>query len=184
MVGTNQEKSGNWFKGWIDDIIHWNGESGNFLDAAEADDLAKTNYGNAGHKIGFYLTVTNKTGDLERVLISDTPVPVPFKDPKDGGDNDDSDYSYFNHTMTLAQQTFAVGERLNATIYWVSGSSTWEPLDVDMKVDDTGFTSPFPSYIQVPKPDNGFASYYTYDNDDFLRERELTLMVHLDHLLE
>jgi len=90
---------------------------------------------------------------------------VPFKDPKGVGDDDDSDYSYFNHTMTLAQQTFAAQERLNATIYWVSGSATWEPLEVDMKIDDTGFTSPFPSYIQIPKPNPAFPSYYTYDND-------------------
>jgi len=167
VVGTNQEKNGNFFKGWIDDIMHWNGDGGShFLDAAEADDLAKTNYGNAGHKISFYLTVTNSTGEVERVLISDTPVSVPFKDPKAGGDDLDSSYSYFNHSMTLAQQTFAVGERLNATIYWVSGSSTWEPLDVDMKVDDTGFITPFPSYIQVPKPTKPFPSYYTYDRDD------------------
>ena len=166
VVGTNQEKNGKWFKGWIDDIMHWNGESGNWLNTAEAADLATTNYGNAAHKLDIYLTVTDQFGIVKRVIVSDPIVNVPFQDPKAGGDDDDSSYSYFNHTMPLAQQTFAPQERLNFTMNWVSGTATWEALELDMKVDDTGFTSPFPSYIQMTPPDNPFPSYYTYDRDN------------------
>jgi len=33
-----------------------------------------------------------------------------------------------------------------------------------MKIDDDTL-SPFPSYLQMPKPDKAFPSYFTYDND-------------------
>jgi len=32
-----------------------------------------------------------------------------------------------------------------------------------MKLDDSGFIAPFPSYLQIPAPDNPFPSYLRYD---------------------
>jgi len=165
-VGTNQEKNDKFFKGYIDDVMHWNDK---FLISTEANALAKTNYGDAAHRISFYLTSVDSDGNNPQSIVSDIDIDVPFIDPKSSSsaasENDDSLYSYFNYTMVLPQQTFVAGQRVNFTMNWTPATSTWEPLDADIKVDDTGFTSPFPSYIQVPPPSNPFPSYYIYDND-------------------
>ena len=59
-------------------------------------------------------------------------------------------------------------QRLNFSMAFIPSTATWEALELDFKVDDTGFTSPHPSYMQIPMPDYPFTSYITYDNDDEL----------------
>jgi len=59
-------------------------------------------------------------------------------------------------------------QRLNFSLAFVPSTSTWEALELDMKVDDSDFTTPHPSYLQIPFPDNPFTGYLVYDNDDEL----------------
>jgi len=54
---------------------------------------------------------------------------------------------------------------LNFSMNFVPATATWIPLELDMKVDDDTL-NPFPSYLQMPKPDTPFPSYYNYDNDN------------------
>ena len=168
-VGTSPVTDGNFFNGYIDDIMHWNGDNGDdYLDTEEAEDLAKTNYGDAAHRINFDLTIVDKEGNYVSTIVNDASTDIPFQDPRDTGnkDNDDLLYSYYNHTMSISPQTIDIGQRVNFTMSWVPATTTWEPLDLDMKIDDTGFINPFPSYIQMSKPPTvAFPSYYIYDND-------------------
>ena len=45
-VGSNKEENGNYFKGWIDDVVHWNSYE---LTSTETDDISKVNYGTSAH---------------------------------------------------------------------------------------------------------------------------------------
>lgn len=45
-VGSNQAEDGNFFKGYIDDVMHWDD---NELSPGDKDDLGRTNYGDAAH---------------------------------------------------------------------------------------------------------------------------------------
>jgi len=68
-----------------------------------------------------------------------------------------------NVTMSLPQTVVLPLQRLNFSMAFVPSTSTWEALELDMKIDDTGFITPHPSYLQIPTPDNPFSSYITYD---------------------
>jgi len=74
----------------------------------------------------------------------------------------------FNVTMNMPQIVLQPLQRLNFSLAFVPSTSTWEALELDMKIDDTGF-SPHPSYLQIPFPDNPFSSYLRYDNDNELQ---------------
>jgi len=55
---------------------------------------------------------------------------------------------------------------------FVPSTATWEALELDMKIDDAGFTTPYPSYIQMPMPDKPIPGYITYD-----RQNEFSVFV-------
>jgi len=162
-IGSNEDENGNFFKGWIDDVIHWNGKA---LTATEADDLSKTNYGTGAHQLDIMINATDSAGNIVSGLYGQLQTPIAFQDPKDDNFNDD-EYSQFNVTMTISQTVFSAGQRMNFSMNFVPSTAAWEALALDMKIDDTGFT-PFSSYLQIPFPDKPFASYVTYDNDDEL----------------
>ena len=66
--------------------------------------------------------------------------------------------------MNLPEVIISPQQRLNFSMNFVPATATWIPLELDMKIDDDTL-SPFPSYLQMPKPDTPFPSYFSYDND-------------------
>jgi len=164
VVGSIKNVDGNFFKGWIDDIIHWNE---NLLSATEADELSKTNFGTEAHRLDVNLDITDTNGNFVSNAYTEPLRKISFQDNKGQSATTDNAYSIYNITMNLPQTTLTAGQRLNFSMNYVSPTSPWEDLELDMKIDDTGFT-PFPSYIQLPFPDNPFPSYVIYDQDDRL----------------
>ena len=161
-VGSNKDENGNWFKGWIDDIIHWNDRG---LSSNEADDLSKTNYGTSAHQFSFYLERTDDTGNSIENYQTFIDEDISFQDPKGGDNNDDSTYGIFNVTLSMPQVNLTATQRINFTMLYQTATPTWEPLEIDMKVDDEGL-NPYSSYLQIPPPSIPFPSYWIYDNDD------------------
>jgi len=164
-VGTAEE-NGNFFKGWIDDVMHWNDEE---LTSAEAEDLSLTNYGVGAHQLDVYLNMTDSDGNFVSTIYNGPATAIAFQDGKCYScENTDSAYAMVNVTMSLPQTVVLPLQRLNFSMNFVPSTSTWEALELDFKIDDTGFTTPHPSYLQMPMPDNAFTSYLIYDNDDQL----------------
>jgi hypothetical protein len=161
-VGANQEETGNWFKGWIDDIVHWNSIE---LTAAEADDISKVNYGTGAHQFGIDLDLTDKDGNFISNVYNNLGTSIAFQDSKALGDNNDAGYGIYNVTFNLPQVVVPISQRLNFSMNFVPSTSTWEALDVDMKIDDITMT-PYSSYLQIPIPDKSFPSYFIHDNDN------------------
>ena len=161
-VGSNKDENGNWFKGWIDDIIHWNDRA---LSSNEADDLSKTNYGTGAHQFSFYLERTDDTGNSIEKYQTFIDEDISFQDPKGGDNNDDSTYGIFNVTLSMPLVDLTATQRINFTMLYQTATPTWEPLEIDMKVDDEGL-NPYSSYLQIPPPSIPFPSYWIYDNDD------------------
>ncbi|GEM_PF-2054924 len=163
-VGSNATGNGNFFNGWVDDIIHWNGKA--LTNNPEADDLSHTNYGVAAHKLVLQVNKTDQNGVLVSNVINKT-VNVPFYDPKGTDDNTDSTYGVLNYTSVVGTTNVAINERIKFGTKYVVSNSTWNPLELDMKVDDQNM-SPWPSFLQIPTPDIPFPSYFVYDNDNRL----------------
>ena len=164
-VGSNKQENGNWFKGWIDDVIHWNEKA---LNATEADDLSRTNYGTGAHKLDLRLDITDQDGNYITNLVNDSAVAVPFFDPKAQDDNYDGTYGTFNTTTALSKISLSANERLNFTINWVPSTTEWKALELDMKIDDENML-PYPSFLQIPQPDATLSGYYTFDNDNEIK---------------
>jgi len=158
-VGLNKQENGKFFKGWMDDIIHWNDKA---LSASEADDLSKTNYGDGAHKIDLNFVRTDTNGGSIETIDSRTNIDVPFYDPKGLSDNDDSTFGVFNFTNNLGNVTMASTERLNLKINYVNSGSNWEALEADMKIDDQTMT-PYSSFLQIPTPNTDFPGFFVYD---------------------
>jgi hypothetical protein len=159
VVGANEAETGNYFNGWIDDVMHWTDKH---LDATEADELSDVNYGSTAHKLNLYIDKTDENGVNVSNILSQT-VNVPFYDPKgDLTDNLDSTYGVFNVTSALGTQTMLADQRLNFTLSYVPSSSNWKALELDMKIDDQDIT-PESSLLQIPPPDIPFPSYWVYD---------------------
>lgn len=167
-VGTNVNENGNFFKGWIDDIMHWNNDncSGSCFTAGERDDLAQTNYGDGAHEFDVWLNVTDANGNYVSSAYSSTNVKTAFADPKEGGNNDDWAYTQTNMTMNVPELNLLANQRLDLYFTWKGATSTWQPLEVDMKIDDTSMTDPYPSFMQIPYPDNPFPTYYEHSPQD------------------
>jgi len=161
-VGSNQQENGKWFKGWIDDVIHWNNKQ---LDATEAGDLSKTNYGTGAHQFNFYAVKTDGAGSTIEHIRNFTNEDIWFHDPKGKGNNDDPTYGISNVTLPMPQVNLASGQRINFTMSYETETPTWIPLYVDMKVDDEGL-NPHSSYLQIPLPSIPFPTYWIYDNAD------------------
>jgi uncharacterized protein YcfL len=164
-VGSNATGNGNFFDGWIDDIIHWNSKA--LSDSPEALDLARTNYGTAAHRLNLYINKTDQDGVILSSLASNLNIDVPFYDPKGQDDNADSTYGVFNYTNALSSVVVSPGERIKFGIKYVPGTSTYVPLELDFKIDDQNIT-PKSSLLQIPTPDIPFPSYIVYDNDNRL----------------
>ena len=166
-VGTDRNSTGYLFKGWIDDIIHWNSTA---LTSAEADDLAKTNYGTGAHKLDFIIDETDVDGVLLQNVYTSLSKNATFKDGKALAFNDDNAYgTSVNITLaSVPQIILSPGERLNFTIRYVSTPTTaWEPFNVNMTIDDETMT-PQPSFVEIPMPNATLPAYFNYDNDDWL----------------
>jgi len=163
-VGSNAQEDGNFFNGVIDDVIHWNAKA--LSTSPEAYDLSRTNYGTKSHQLKLYIDISDENGmnlsNIDNVLVN-----VPFYDPKGTDDNTDSTYGVFNHTHALGAITVPAIQRLNYTISYVPSTSTWNALELDMKIDDQDMT-PNTSLLQIPPPDIPFPSYWTYDKSDQL----------------
>jgi len=165
VVGTYKNTDGKWFKGWIDDIFHWNEDE---LSTTEVDELADTNFGTEAHGLVVNLNITDKDGVFVSNLYSAPLEPISFQDPKGLSVSDDNAYSNFNVTINLPQTTILPQQRLNFSVNYISPTAPWEDLELDMKIDDTGIL-PHSSYLQAPHPDNAFQGYVVYDNDsDFV----------------
>jgi len=160
-IGSNQQENGKWFKGWIDDVIHWNEKE---LDPIEASDLSKTNYGTGAHQFSFYLDRTDGAGNFIDDIGVFTDNGIWFQDPKGtDGDDDDSTYGMVNVTLPMPTVGFTAGERMKFTMLYQTETPTWKPLEVDMKVDDEGL-NPYSSYLQIQTPSAPFPSYWIYYN--------------------
>ena len=176
-VGSNAAEDGNYFKGYIDDVIHWDDIG---LDGTEFNANARTNYGDGAYQFNVYVDKTDEFGlNSENVYTSVLPFEIAFADPKSislSNENDDSTYTQMNMTVPMAQVDLLTQQRMNVTISWVAPTASWEALEVDMKFDDTdisanaipGNSNPYVSFIQIPPPDNPFRSYFEHDpNDEF-----------------
>ena len=162
-VGSNGAENGNFFNGWIDDVIHWNDKN---LDATESDDLSHVNYGTAAHKLNLYIDKSDQNGVNQSNLVSAL-VDVQFYDPLGTSDNTDSTYGVANYTHALGDVTISSNQRLNYTIGYAPSTSTWKNLELDMKIDDQDMT-PMTSLLQIPPPDEPFPSYWIYDKSNRL----------------
>lgn len=162
-VGSNATGNGNFFNGWVDDIIHWNAKA--LSDSPESLDLSRTNYGTAAHRLNLSINKTDKDGVLIQTLANNLNLAVPFYDPKGLDDNADSTYGVFNTTNTLPGVVVGVNERIKFGIKYVPGTSTYVPLELDLKIDDQNIT-PRSSLLQIPPPDIPFPAYLIYDNDN------------------
>ncbi|MFY9300818.1 MAG: LamG domain-containing protein [Candidatus Nitrosotenuis sp.] len=162
-IGSNAAENGNFFNGWIDDVIHWNGKA--LTNTPEANDLSHTNYGTAAHKLNLSINKTNQNGVLITTLTNNLNLNVPFYDPKGLDDNADSTYGVFNYTNALSSVVVSVNERIKFGAQYVPETSTYKPLELDFKIDDQDIT-PKSSLLQIPPPDIPFPSYYVYDNDN------------------
>lgn len=164
-VGSNRAQNGNFFVGYIDDIVHWNDKA---LSLTEGFDLYKTSYGTSAHKLNFVLSKTDKNGvPVPPVIITSNDYPLKFKDGKQLSDNTDSKYACTssincsNYTFALPQVSLAAGERLNFTMSYSSG------LNMIFRIDDNTMTTPKSSFLQTGgKPDNQFSSYFSHDRDN------------------
>ncbi|NJK78109.1 MAG: LamG domain-containing protein [Nanoarchaeota archaeon] len=165
-VGSNSDEGGEFFNGWIDDIIHWNGKA--LSNSPEAYDLARTNYGESAHKLNIIIskvdfllgtTLSNVTAVLD--------LEVPFYDSQGNNFNDDSTYGVFNSTFALGDVEVTNVERLKYTVSFIPSTTTWTALELNLKVDDETIT-PTSSLLQTPPPDIPFTSYWTYDKSDRL----------------
>ena len=165
-IGSNEGQDGNFFKGWIDDVFHWDNT---LLSDGDRDDHARTNFGEGAHQFNLYVDLTDEDGVFKSNLFtSGTPIEASFADPMDGGDNDDFAYTQVNMTMSLPEVTLLDTERLDVYFTWQSPTATWEALEVDMKIDDTDMTTPYPSFMKIPEPDEWFPTYYEFNpNDEF-----------------
>jgi hypothetical protein len=164
FIGS-RENSDNYFKGWIDDVMHWNSDA---LDSTEADLLSHTNYGDTAHQFEVNLDLTDGDGNVVSNLYNAAAVAIPFVDAKSQADTVDAAYQITNVTMSLPEIDVASNQRLNFSMAFIPSTSTWEPLNLDMKLDDDGFTDPYPSYLQIPSPNIPFPAYVVYDPTDEL----------------
>lgn len=178
-VGSNAAEDGNYFKGYIDDVIHWD-DAG--LDGTEMNANARTNYGDGAHQFNIHVNKTDSLGVTldEPVYKSIIPFDFPFADPKSvslSNENDDSTYTQMNMTVPMAQIDLLAQQRLNVTLSWVAPTALWEALEVDMKFDDIdiaananpGNSNPYVSFLQIPEPDTTFPSYFTHSPlDEFV----------------
>jgi hypothetical protein len=155
---ASNEYTGNFFKGWIDDVMHWNSDA---LDSTEADLLSHTNYGDTAHQFEVNLDLTDGDGNVLSNLFSDSAVAIPFQDAKSQADTVDAAYQMTNVTMSLPQVQVSSNQRLNFSMAFAPPTSTWEALNLDMKLDDDGFI-PYPSYLQIPMPTLPFPAYQSY----------------------
>jgi hypothetical protein len=162
---ASRENSGNFFKGWIDDVMHWNDDA---LDSTEADLLSHTNYGDTAHQFEVNLDLTDEDGDFVSNLFSDSSYAIEFQDSKAQADTVDAAYTMFNVTMSLPEIQVTSIQRLNFSMAFVPSTSTWEALELDMKLDDDDFITPLLSILQFPTPDNTFPNYLKYDPTDEL----------------
>lgn len=165
-IGSNGAESGNFFNGWIDDVIHW-GDTGEVLDATEAADLARVNYGSGAHRLNLYIDKSDQDGVNLSNLATVINATVPFYDPKAQNDDADSTYGTYNYTSALGAVTIDATQRLNYTISSLSSTSSWNSLELDMKIDDQDMT-PMTSLLQIPPPDEPFPSYWVYDKSNKL----------------
>lgn len=164
VVGANKAQNGNYFDGYIDDLMHWDDDT---FSNPQITDLHNTNYGNAAHHVDLYLGKTDQDGLNPSTITSTLNVPLVFSDPKGLGDNDDGGYAIANATIPdFGVLDLIGGERLNFTMNFVPSNSTWESLELDLKVDDEDFT-PHESYLDMPAaPTNPFPSFQTFTTDE------------------
>ena len=176
-IGSNVAENNNFFQGYIDDFMHFDDDK---LTYTEMTLLARTNYGIGAHRFDVTLDVTDTDGNFLRNLYDSltTPLETAFADPRCADPHGascrdlDSSYTQVNMTMGIGTETvLAPNERLDLYFAWNDGSTdpNWEPLEVDMKIDDTTMNNPYPSFMQIPYPDNPFPTYYVYDTDDDFR---------------
>jgi len=168
MIGGDKDGNGN-FNGWIDDVMHWNDEA---LTSTEVDVLSLTNYGTGAHQLDVNLDLTDTNGVFVSNIYNGPATAIAFQDPKGQSGTTDSAYAMFNVTMNLPQTVFLPLQRLNFSMAFVPSTSTWEALELDIKIDDLGFTNPYPSYLQIPPPDYPFTSYIKY-----IKTNEMKLFV-------
>ncbi|HSD04161.1 MAG TPA: LamG-like jellyroll fold domain-containing protein, partial [Nitrosopumilaceae archaeon] len=109
-VGSNRAENADFFKGRIDDIIHWNSKA---LDATEALDLFKTSYGENAHKVTFKIDKTDKDGNLIQNLRTNSSYPLDFLDG-DGKYNSPSaaDWKWFNFTTPTIDSVSLTNQRI------------------------------------------------------------------------
>ncbi len=171
-VGSNSNENGNFFKGWIDDILHWDDDG---LNGSDRDDVGRTNYGDGAHQFTLTMDKVNDNGFVSNLFTSSVPIETAFadsKNPRPYGqflDSNDAGYSQVNMTMNVESPVVLIkDERIEVYFAWTSSTATWEALEVDMRIDDETMITPYPSFMQIPVPNVAFPTYYEHDpNDEF-----------------
>ena len=171
-VGSNSGEDGNFFKGYIDDVMHWDDIA---LTDGEQDDLVLTNYGDGAHQFNVYVDITDDEGlNPVNIYSSATPLQAAFADPKSvslSNEDDDFTYTQVNMTIPMAQVDLIAQERLDVYFSWVGSTSSWEALEVDMKIDDSDIasnvgTTSYSSFLFIPPPDEPFPTYFDHSPTD------------------
>jgi hypothetical protein len=153
-----------WFKGWIDDVFHWNTVE---LDSTDAQTVSRVNHGTAAHKFDVSIDIHDTNGVWLRNEYTLADQVIPYHDPKHLNQiTDDTALGQYTISMpSVPAITVDSTERLNFTMAFKPASGTWEPLKMGLKLDDDTL-SPKPSHLEIPLPGNPFASYLSYDSDD------------------
>ncbi|MCV0411637.1 LamG-like jellyroll fold domain-containing protein [Nitrosarchaeum sp.] len=167
-VGSNSDENGNWFNGWIDDIVHWNSYAVKTSSPNEVYDLARTHYGPQSHMVNISVNKADASSgtNLSNVFTVND-FPVQFYDPVGTSFDTDSTYGTLNYTAALGSVVVYPNERLNYTVSTTPATSTWVPLPLNLKIDDETIT-PLTSLLQIPPPDTPFPSYWVYDKSNRL----------------
>lgn len=162
----------NYFAGDLDDIIHWDDDELSVAPSNQIDDLYKTNFGVAAHKITFTIERVTSLGlpIIGGTIINSVSYPLNFSDGF--GDYDlttpsDSKWKQFNFTALTAIDTLIDdSERLKLKIHFENPIDLGERVKMKLKIDDTGIISGQlkSSLLQIPFPDKALTGYAMYDN--------------------
>jgi len=162
----------NYFTGDLDDIIHWDDDELATTPSNQIDDLYKTNFGVASHKVTFTIERVTSTGlPITGGTVIDSPsYQLNFADGF--GDYDlttppDSKWKQFNFTgITTSDTLVDDNERLKFKMHFENPADSGEKMKMKLKIDDQGIVSGQlkSSLIQMPFPDKALTGYATYDN--------------------
>jgi hypothetical protein len=124
---VGSEGASDWFKGWIDDVFHWNTVE---LTSTEVEALARVDHGTDAHKFDVSIDIHDGDGVFLRNEYSLTDEVLPYHDPKHY-DQVTNDLALGNYNITMSsvpEIILTTAERLNFTMAFQESSGTWQDM--------------------------------------------------------